>query len=112
MRQTKSSIERQNIHPLELNDPIAYHNIDTVDLDWLEKASTPLPRNQDLPLDAFKKASGRSVYSFFLPSLVCTNLSHLCKKTGTRRSLTWMVLSNTSRSGRRQAQFDSETIRT
>ncbi len=60
-RETQSVIERQNIHPLELNDPIAFHNIDPVRLDWLEKTSAPLPRNQDVPLDAFQKPDGQSV---------------------------------------------------
>ena len=62
LKQTISSTERQNVHPLESNDPVAFRYIETVALSWLEQnAIPPLPRHQDLPFEAFEKATGRSV---------------------------------------------------
>ena len=54
--------ERQTIHPLEREDPIAYEFIQFVRLGYLEKdAPVPIPRHQGLPEDAFGKLTGRSI---------------------------------------------------
>ena len=54
--------ERQMIHPLEREDPIAYKFIQFVRLGYLEKeAPTPIPRHQGLPDDAFGKLTGRRI---------------------------------------------------
>lgn len=57
----KSAIMRQDAHPLEKNDPVAYRLIELVSLEWLERANAPIPRHQEVPPEAFQKPSGRSV---------------------------------------------------
>ena len=59
---TLTMSERQMIHPLEREDPIAYEFIQFVRLGYLEKdAPVPIPRHQGLPEDAFGKLTGRSI---------------------------------------------------
>ena len=66
---TKSSLdikmteeERQLLHPLELNDKLAFETIKTVTLNFLtEEAKAPIPRCQALPDHAFSKLTGRSI---------------------------------------------------
>ena len=54
--------ERQLLHPLELNDKLAFDTIKTVRLDFLTKeAKAPIPRCQALPSHAFGKLNGRSI---------------------------------------------------
>ena len=54
--------ERQMMHPLEREDPIAYKFIQFVRLGYLEKeAPVPIPRHQGLPENAFGKLTGRSI---------------------------------------------------
>ena len=50
------------MHPLELNDKLAFETIKTVRLDFLtEEAKAPIPRCQALPSHAFSKLTGRSI---------------------------------------------------
>ena len=59
---TKTQGERQLLHPLELNDKLAFETIKTVRLDFLtEEAKAPIPRCQALPSHAFSKLTGRSI---------------------------------------------------
>ena len=59
---TGTMIQRQMMHPLEREDPIAYKFIQFVRLGYLEdEAPTPIPRHQGLPEDAFGKLTGRSI---------------------------------------------------
>ena len=54
--------ERQMMHPLQREDPIAYKFIQFVRLGYLEdEAPVPIPRHQGLPEDAFGKLTGRSI---------------------------------------------------
>ena len=54
--------ERQMMHPLEREDPVAYKLIQFVRLGYLEKeAPVPIPRHQELPKNAFGKLTGRSI---------------------------------------------------
>ena len=54
--------ERQMMHPLQREDPIAYKFIQFVRLGYLEdEAPIPIPRHQGLPEDAFGKLTGRSI---------------------------------------------------
>ena len=54
--------ERQLLHPLELNDKLAFDTIKTVRLDFLtDEAKAPIPRCQALPSHAFSKLTGRSI---------------------------------------------------
>jgi hypothetical protein len=54
--------ERQLLHPLELNDRLAFETINTVRLDFLtDEATSPIPRCQDLPSHAFGRLTGRSI---------------------------------------------------
>ena len=59
---TLTQEERQLLHPLELNDKLAFESIKTVRLDFLtEEAKAPIPRCQDLPSHAFSRLNGRSI---------------------------------------------------
>ena len=59
---TETQEERQLLHPLERNDPIAFERIKTVRLEFLtEEATAPILRCQDLPERAFGKLTGRSI---------------------------------------------------
>ena len=59
---SKSQHERQLLHPLELNDKLAFETIKTVRLDFLtEEAVPPIPRCQALPDHAFSRLTGRSI---------------------------------------------------
>ena len=54
--------ESKLLHPLELNDKLAFERIKTVKLDFLtEEATSPIPRCQALPPHAFGKLTGRSI---------------------------------------------------
>ena len=54
--------DRQMMHPLEREDPLAFKFIEFVSLEYLEKeAPIPIPRNQELPEDAFGTLTGRSI---------------------------------------------------
>jgi hypothetical protein len=54
--------ERQLLHPLELNDKLAFDTIRTVRLDFLtNEAIAPIPRCQALPSHAFSRLTGRSI---------------------------------------------------
>jgi hypothetical protein len=53
---------RQLLHPLELNDRLAFETIKTVRLDFLtNEARAPIPRCQELPSHAFGRLMGRSI---------------------------------------------------
>lgn len=59
---TKTMVRRQMIHPLELNDKLAFDTIKTVRLKFLtDEAKAPIPRCQALPSHAFSKLTGRSI---------------------------------------------------
>jgi len=59
---TKTQAERQLLHPLELNDKLAFETIKTVRLDFLtNEARAPIPRCQALPPQAFGRLTGRSI---------------------------------------------------
>ena len=59
---SESQRERQLLHPLELNDKLAFDTIKTVRLDFLtEEAKAPIPRCQALPEHAFSRLTGRSI---------------------------------------------------
>ena len=59
---TMTMNERQMMHPLQREDPIAYKFIQFVRLGYLEdEAPVPIPRHQKLPEDAFGKLTGRSI---------------------------------------------------
>ena len=59
---TKTMEERQFMHPLELNDKLAFETIKTVRLDFLtDEAVPPIPRCQALPSHAFSRLTGRSI---------------------------------------------------
>jgi hypothetical protein len=59
---TMTQEQRQLLHPLELNDKLAFETIKTVRLEFLtEEAKAPIPRCQALPAHAFSKLTGRSV---------------------------------------------------
>ena len=54
--------ERQLLHPLEINDRLAFETIKTVRLDFLtDEAEDPIPRCQDIPTHAFSRLTGRSI---------------------------------------------------
>ena len=56
LTKSMSQRERQLLHPLELNDKLAYETIKSVRLDFLtEEAVPPIPRCQALPSHAFSK---------------------------------------------------------
>ena len=64
IRLTKSvsQRDRQLLHPLELNDKLAFETIKTVRLDFLTgEAVPPIPRCQALPSHAFSRLTGRSI---------------------------------------------------
>ena len=52
------------LHPLELNDKATFENIKTVKLGFIEKATPPIQRCQDLPSHAFGRLTGRSILVF------------------------------------------------
>ena len=59
---TMTQMQRQLLHPLELNDKLAFETIKTVRLDFLTKeAKAPIPRCQALPEHAFSRLTGRSI---------------------------------------------------
>ena len=59
---TITPMERQLMHPLEINDKLAFETIKTVRLDFLtDEATAPIPRCQALPSHAFSKLTGRSI---------------------------------------------------
>jgi hypothetical protein len=59
---TMTQEERQLLHPLELNDKLAFDTIKTVRLDFLtNEAKAPIPRCQALPPQAFGRLNGRSI---------------------------------------------------
>ena len=59
---TVTQEERQLLHPLELNDKLAFETIKTVRLDFLtNEAKAPIPRCQALPPQAFGRLNGRSI---------------------------------------------------
>jgi len=61
-RARRSQLQRQAIHPLELNDPVAFNTIKTVRLDFLTgDITSPIPRCQALPPIAFSRLTGRSI---------------------------------------------------
>ena len=61
-KRMKSRIVRQLLHPLEVNDELAYKTIKTVRLDFLtDEAVPPIPRCQALPSHAFSRLTGRSI---------------------------------------------------
>ena len=54
--------QRKLLHPLELNDKLAFETIKTVRLNFLtDEAKAPIPRCQALPPHAFSKLTGRSI---------------------------------------------------
>ena len=54
--------EQQFMHPLEVNDELAFKTIKTVRLDFVtEEVQDPVPRCQDLPPHAFSKINCRSI---------------------------------------------------
>ena len=62
LHKTMTQEERQLLHPLELNDKLAFETIKTVRLDFLtEEAKAPIPRCQALPPHAFSRLHGRSI---------------------------------------------------
>jgi hypothetical protein len=62
LHRAKTQEERQLLHPLELNDKLAFDKIKTVRLDFLtNEAKTPIPRCQGLPPRAFSKLTGSSI---------------------------------------------------
>jgi len=64
IRLTKSvsQRDRQLLHPLELNDKLAFETIKTVRLDFLTgEAVPPIPRCQALASHAFSRLTGRSI---------------------------------------------------
>ena len=59
---TKTQFVRQSLHPLEVNDKLAFEKIKTVRLDFLtDEAVPPIPRCQALPSHAFSRLTGRSI---------------------------------------------------
>ena len=61
-KRMKSRIVRQLLHPLEVNDELAFKTIKTVRLDFLtDEAKAPIPRCQALPSHAFSKLTGQSI---------------------------------------------------
>jgi hypothetical protein len=53
---------QEEMHPLEINDRLAFERIKTVRLDFLtDEATSPIPRCQDLPSQAFGTLTGRSI---------------------------------------------------
>ena len=62
LHKTDTQQERQLLHPLELNDKLAFETIKTVRLDFLtNEANAPIPRCQALPEHAFARLTGRSI---------------------------------------------------
>ena len=62
LHKSKTQGERQLLHPLELNDKLAFETIKTVRLDFLtDEAIAPIPRCQALPPHAFSRLTGRSI---------------------------------------------------
>jgi hypothetical protein len=62
LHKTMTMNERQMMHPLEREDPIAHKFIKFVRLGYIEEeAPVPIPRHQELPQDAFGKLNGRTV---------------------------------------------------
>ena len=60
---SESQRDRQSLHPLELNDKLAFETIKTVRLDFLtDEAVPPIPRCQALPSHAFSRLTGRSIW--------------------------------------------------
>jgi hypothetical protein len=60
---SKSQLQRQILHPLQVYEPKAATAIQFLKLEYLEAETTkpPVPRNQDVPEDAFCTLSGRSI---------------------------------------------------
>ena len=48
LTRTVSQIGRQLVHPLERNDPVLVDHVDFVTLEFLERATHPIPKNQRL----------------------------------------------------------------
>ena len=62
LHKTITQMERQLMHPLEINDKLAFETIKTVKLDFLtDEAKAPIPRCQALPSHAFSRLTGRSI---------------------------------------------------
>ena len=62
LHKTMTQEERQLLHPLELNDKLAFDIIKTVRLDFLtQEAKVPIRRCQALPSNAFARLTGRSI---------------------------------------------------
>ena len=63
LSKSASQRERQLLHPLEINDKLAFDTIKTVRLDFLtDEAVPPIPRCQALPSHAFSRLTGRSIW--------------------------------------------------
>jgi len=62
LHRTMTQEERQLLHPLEINDRLAFETIKTVRLDFITgEAEAPIPRCQGLPSHAFGRLTGRSI---------------------------------------------------
>jgi hypothetical protein len=62
LHKTMTQEERQLLHPLEINDKLAFDTIKTVRLDFLtDEATSPIQRCQDLPSHAFSRLTGRAI---------------------------------------------------
>lgn len=62
LHKSRTQEERQFLHPLELNDKLAFEIIKTVRLDFLtQEAKVPIRRCQALPSNAFARLTGRSI---------------------------------------------------
>ena len=62
LHKTVTMNERQMMHPLQREDPVAYKFIRFVRLGYIEEeAPVPIPRHQELPEDAFGKLTGRTI---------------------------------------------------
>jgi len=62
LHKTMTMNERQMMHPLQREDPIAHKFIQFVRLGYIEEeAPVPIPRHQELPEDAFGKLTGRTI---------------------------------------------------
>jgi hypothetical protein len=62
LHKTLTEEERQLLHPLKINDRLAFERIKTVRLDFLiDEAEDPIPRCQDIPTHAFSRLTGRSI---------------------------------------------------
>jgi len=62
LHKTMTQEERQLLHPLEINDKLAFDTIKTVRLEFLtDEATSPIQRCQDLPSHAFSRLTGRAI---------------------------------------------------